>query len=200
MNKNSQNIINLSKKNIHPVDYTKSLKGFVMFILVFVIIIPFFLLKLKYYMFLQGYMPNIDLIANLLSWYGGLWNNLYLQSPTSTFGVYSKTLVNYIALLGVSFIISTKTKTKNSIIAGWSMAFVMILMTYLLPSRLISWIMDKTNIILKHKSFQYSKPISFIIGIILTISIIVGEIYVLSVLNKPLQNLAKFIINLPKII
>lgn len=29
-------------------------------------------------MFLQGYMPNIDLIANLLSWYGGygIWDHL----------------------------------------------------------------------------------------------------------------------------
>lgn len=202
MNKSSQNIVNLSKKNIHPVDDKKSLYGFLIFFVVFIIIIPFFLLKFKYYILLGGYMPNVDLVANLLSWYGGygLWNHLYPPSPTTMIGFYNQTIINYIALLGICFIISSKTKKTNSIIAGWSLAFVMILMTYLLPSQLISWIMDKIDTILKKKSFQYSHIISFVIGIILTIGIIITEIYILSFLEKPLQNLAKFIINLPKII
>jgi len=202
MNKNSQNIVNLSKKDIHPVEHKKSLFGFLTFIFIFVIIIPFFLLKFKYYMFLQGYMPNIDLIANLLSWHGGygIWDHLYPPSPTTLAGFYNQTIINYISLLGVSFIISRETKKTNSIIAGWSLAFIMILMTYLLPSQLLSWIMDKIDIMLKNKSFQYSHITSFVIGIILTIGIIMAEIHILYFLEKPLQKLAKFIINLPKII
>jgi hypothetical protein len=202
MNKNYQNIVNLSKKDIHPVEHKKSLFGFLTFIFIFVIIIPFFLIKFKYYLFLQGYMPNIDLIANLLSWHGGygIWDHLYPPLPTTLSGFYNQTIINYISLLGVSFVISKETKKTNSIITGWSLAFVMLLMTYLLPSRLLSWIMDKIDIMLKNKSFQYSHITSFVIGIILTISIIVGEMYVLSVLKNPLHKLAKFIINLPKII
>lgn len=35
-------------------------------------------------------------------------------------------------------------------------------MTYLLPSQLLSWIMDKIDIMLKNKSFQYSHITSFV--------------------------------------
>lgn len=204
MNRNSQNYspkVNNEPKVNNSID-KKSLYGFLIYFIVFIIIIPFFLLKFKYYIFLKAYMPNVDLIANLLSWYGGdgLWNHLYPELPMTSMAFYQKTIINYISLLGVCFIISRKTKKTNSIIVGWSLAFVMILMTYLLPSRLIGWIMDKINIILKNKSFQYSYVTSFAIGIILTIGIIVGEIHVLSFLEKPLHKLAKFTINLPKII
>ena len=200
MNKNSQNIINLLKEN-SPINDKKPLINLLLFLILFVVIIPFFLLKFKYYMFLEGYMPNVDLIANLLSWHGGygLWNNLY--SPISISGFNSQTIINYISLLGVSFIVSIETKKTKSFITGLSLAFIMILMKYHHHkhySRIISWIMDKIYVFLKKKYFRFSYITSFIVGCILTLGVIITEINILSFFKKPLQKLIKFIINLSK--
>jgi hypothetical protein len=200
MNKNSQNIINLLKEN-SPINDKKPLINLLLFLILFVVIIPFFLLKFKYYMFLEGYMPNVDLIANLLSWHGGygLWNNLY--SPISISGFNSQTIINYISLLGVSFIVSIETKKTKSFITGLSLAFIMILIKYHHHkhySRIISWIMDKIYVFLKKKYFRFSYITSFIVGCILTLGVIITEINILSFLKKPLQKLIKFIINLSK--
>ena len=70
--------------------------GFMLFIIIFVCIIPYILLKNKYYTILEAYMPNIDLIANLLSWHNGVlpvWKNLYNSYPRNNIEFLTQTLL-----------------------------------------------------------------------------------------------------------
>ena len=114
------------------------------FILI-VIIIPFIIYKQKYYTFLCCYMPNVDLIANILTWWGGphgIFSRLYLQLPISIQSLFSQTAINYIALLGMTFIIIKNSFDNKNIYIGWGMAFIMILMTYLY-TRFVNYIMNR---------------------------------------------------------
>ena len=98
------------------------------------------------YNILEAYMPNRP-YCNSITWHGGpfkIWDHLYPPSPLTIYGFSSQTIINYMSLLGLTYIITRETKRTGSMARGWSMAFIMLLMTYLLPGQFISWIMDKT--------------------------------------------------------
>lgn len=192
--------------------------GFMLFIVIFVCVIPYILLKNKYYTILEAYMPNIDLIANLLSWQNGVlpvWKNLYNSYPRNNIEFFTQTTINYIALLGLTFIIVRESQGKGKELStGWSLAFIMLLMTYLLPSKLINQTMQKSHEFLASNtelnSMIHSFPqlvtylvthiIIWLIGLIMTVSIIWLESRVIKYFRMPLFNLSKKIISLPKMI
>ena len=100
------------------------------------------------YDILEVYLPNVDLIANLVSYRGGFFKDnfftgLYKPIPTTVSEFLSQSAINYIALLGVTYIIARETKLSNNIAFGWSAGFMMLLLTYLLPSQFISKGMDE---------------------------------------------------------
>ena len=157
--KYSQNIVNVDKSHKHKytTNIPKIVFGFAIFVLIFIIAIPILLLKNKKYNLLETYMPNIDLIATVITWHGGpykIWEHLYPPTPLTIYGFSSQTLINYMALLGLTYIVIRETKRTNSIIKGWALAFVMLLMTYLLPSQLISYTMDKTSELLNQSNLS----------------------------------------------
>ena len=90
--------------------------GLCLFYIIFVILIPFLLYKKEYYIFLEAYLPNVELIANLLTWIGGpmnIWSNLYSGGNDITNKV-SQIMINYTALLGLTFIVAREAvKTKS---------------------------------------------------------------------------------------
>lgn len=197
-----------SKKN-KPL---KNLFSFAMYFFVIVFLIPLFIYKKKYYTLLSCYLPNVDLIANVLTWWGGPFNifgNLYLQNPFSIETFLTQTAINYFALLGLSFnaILRSLKKHKathlkrssknkknifNNLYYGWSTTFVMLLMTYLLPSKFVVILMDKIN-----KNINENN-VTAIIGLLISASI-VGLEYV--ILEKHQNSLAKFaekIVKLPE--
>ena len=61
-------IFSLNDKN---VDYIKHIFGLTLFITVFVITIPYFLIKYEYWNILSAYFPNLDMIATILGYHGG---------------------------------------------------------------------------------------------------------------------------------
>ena len=72
-----------NKKDKHEEDFSKLMIGFITFIVIFVVIIPIILYNMRNYNFLEVYLPNVDLIANILTWAGGpndIWMNLYTPS------------------------------------------------------------------------------------------------------------------------
>ena len=128
---------NVEKK---PVNVPKQILGYIIFFLVFVVYIPLLIYKYKKFTLLEGYLPNVDLIASSLSWHGGpfgIWKFLYPINVTNSYGFISEASVNYMALLSLTFLVARESVKHNNIIKGWSMGFVMILMTYLLPSNLV---------------------------------------------------------------
>jgi len=60
-NNYSQNIVNLHKKNQIKVDIKKSVVGFILYFIIFVILIPVILFKSQMYGILEAYMPNVDI-------------------------------------------------------------------------------------------------------------------------------------------
>lgn len=183
-----------------------------LYIIIAVIFIPLLLVKGKYFDILEVYLPNVDLLANLVSFDGGFlignyFNQLYAPTPLTRVGFFSQVIINYIALLGITYIISRETKLTGSIAQGWSIGFVMLMMTYLVPSQLISITMNKVikyiqnTFHLKRKNAYeiYASYIpALLVGIIMTISIIMGEKHIIRYLRSHLVDIANFIINIPK--
>ena len=205
-NNYSQNIVNLHNEKKIKVDIKKTVIGFILYFIIFVILIPLILFKSQMYGILEAYMPNVDLIATVISWHGGplkIWDHLYPPSPFTIYGFYSQTIINYMSLLGLTYIITRETQRTGSMARGWSMAFIMLLMTYLLPGQFISWIMDKTNgLISNYFKFNFisSNSIVVIMGFFLVTIIIASEAHILHNFKKNLEHMAKKIINIPKLL
>jgi len=199
----SQNIVNVDKSHKHKytTNIPKMVFGFVIFVLIFIIAIPILLLKNKKYNLLETYMPNIDLIATVITWHGGIyniWEHLYPPTPLTIYGFSSQTLINYMALLGLTYIVIRETKRTNSIIKGWAFAFVMLLMTYLLPSQVISYTMDNISELLNQSIL--SRILVLISGFLITGLIIMSEAYVLENYKTQIENVVQKILNIPKLL
>ncbi len=198
-----------SNKNINKIEkgetvtrYLKDIIGFISFVVIFVVTIPLLLYKDRRYNFLEVYLPNVDLIANLLTWIRGpsdIWANLY-REPDNISEFTTQTVINYMALLGVTFIIAKETKRENSVFAGWSMAFVMLLATYLLPGNIVTWFMNKTNVYAKKLNLNWLSRnlFSFAVGLFVTLSFISFEIIILSHYRKHIKKFAKLLYKIPK--
>lgn len=201
--KYSQNIVNVDKSHKHKytTNISKVVFGFIVFLVIFMIIIPLLLLKNKQYNLLEAYMPNIDLIATVITWHGGIyniWEHLYPPTPLTIYGFSSQTFINYMALLGLTYIVIRETKRTNSIIKGWAFAFVMLLMTYLLPSQVISYTMDNISELLNQSNL--SRILVLISGFLITGLIIMSEAYVLENYKTQIENIVQKILNIPKLL
>jgi len=191
-----------NKKDQHSEDLSKHIIGFITFIVIFVVIIPIILYNRRNYNFLEVYLPNVDLIANILTWAGGpndIWANLY-RDDTNLSNFTSQTIINYIALLGVTFLVARETKKSNNIFTGWSMAFVMLLCTYLLPGEVVTWFMKKTNSSLLSLNINNlsSYLVTILIGVLVTLSFLFLEISILKKYRKNIKKIAKYIYTFPK--
>ena len=199
----SQNIVNVDKSHKHKytTNIPKIVVGFAIFVLIFIIAIPILLLKNKKYNLLETYMPNIDLIATVITWHGGpykIWEHLYPPTPLTIYGFSSQTFINYMALLGLTYIVIRETKRTNSIIKGWAFAFVMLLMTYLLPSQVISYTMDNISELLNQSIL--SRILVLISGFLITGLIIISEAYILKNYKPQIEYTVQKILNIPKLL
>lgn len=191
--KKSKNDYILKKSTIiEDLKFANALIGFLFYIVFIVIIVPLILLKFKIYKILAGWVPNVDMIANVLTWWGGpfdLFKDLYKQIPTSFFALFTQTFINYLALLGLTYIVIKKSVKKNNIYEGWGNAFVMLIVTYLIPSRVVSEIMKQLTAYIK------SDGIVAILGMIVTVLIIVFESVILGNYGKSLEKYSKLLID-----
>jgi len=179
---NIPNTIDTNNKVIKNNQYI----GIASYILVVIIIIPLILMKYKQYEILSMYMLNVDMIATCLQYnngpptlFGGnMFKSLYNSRNLHTkLNFISTNFINYVALLGVTFMISYLTYTRKSIIHGWTPAFFMLLITYLLPAHLIIRVqqivgnfINNTMHIYTHTNIHYILTVG--IGLLLTFFII----------------------------
>ena len=183
----------LSRKGV-----SKQLFGLLLYIGLFVIFIPMQLYKYKIFTILEGYLPNIDLLATCLAWNGGpynIWAELY-GSPKSTYGFLSQSVINYGALLGLTYIIARESKLTKSTVKGWSLGFVMVLMTYLLPSRLLDYVMNYIYQITGENT--QARIIATLTGLLMSATIITLESQVISYFRANLIKLGSTILTLPR--
>jgi len=190
----------------------KDIMGFFLFFLVFIIMVPIMLFKSKLFTILEVYLPNVDLIANLLTWIGGpygIWNQLYTSNPSPSLEIGSlsfmnfttEILINYIALLGLTFIVAREAVLQKNIFEGWSFAFIMVIITYLLPVPLVNMIMTTANdkFIKMNLGENKSKMLSGFVGLIATIFFLFMETLIIKNYRKNVVNISKYIYKTPKI-
>ena len=140
-----------------PTNISKYIFGTFIYIIIFVILIPILLIKHDYLELLTAYFPNIDMIAAVLGYNGGpnifnmenMWLYLYNPSNFTIFGFISTNIMNYFALLGATLLISYTTYKNKSWKKGWSMAFIMLFLTYLAPGNLIVILQNKIGKLLE---------------------------------------------------
>ena len=199
-----------SKEWVYSANYNNTvISGFMIYLVVFVICIPAFLYYREYYELLEVYMPNFDLLATAISYNAGpgesrIFEDLYNAHSENLLGFMSTTFINYISLLGITFLIARRAVRHRSILKGFSVGLVMILFTYLLPNDIMSWIQSKISDILKD---EYKlKPridtiyyyIIAIIGLFIAYCFILIEKFILQnpkYILKPIYNFAENIKN-----
>jgi hypothetical protein len=178
-------------KNIS--DHIRLLVGFITYIVVFMAAIPLSLRKMGYDTLLEAYLPNVDMIATVLNFVGGpwdLWKGLYPDSPENMAQYYSELIINFFALCGLTFLVARETKLSGSIARGWSRAFVMILVTYLLPNKYIYlWLKNLYNT-------TPSPYASVLAGGVMISGFVIAEKYLIEFSRKYLSNIASFIMKL----
>ena len=106
--------------NNDGVNHSKFIVGFMIYFIVFVIFIPYLLIKNNYWNILSAYFPNLDLIATILGYHGGpmdsfIWTHLYNPADSTLTGYISSNLINLFALLGVTYIIAYYTFINKNI-------------------------------------------------------------------------------------
>jgi hypothetical protein len=173
-------IFSLNDKN---VDYIKHIFGLTLFITVFVITIPYFLIKYEYWNILSAYFPNLDMIATILGYHGGpvntfVWQHLYNPSDTTITGYVTSNLINLFALLGVVVIIIHFTLSSKNMYLPMARAVIMLPMTYFLPGNFIVYYMNKFGKFLNR--FFLSKSIQHyllvvVLGFFVAITFILSE-------------------------
>ena len=149
---NEREIDELKNKLSTHVDIKKQLIGLSFFVLIFIFLIPYFLFTHKYFGILEGYIPNVDMIATVLSFqrepflgFKSYLKYLYRVDTDTVYGYFSQSFINYMALLGLTFFIAFYTYKSKSLAKGWSRAFIMLLLTYLLPGNFINYYMEKAS-------------------------------------------------------
>ena len=185
----------------------KYILGNTLYIVVFVIIIPAFMVHQQFSKdIILAYLPNVDMLATILGYDGGpmnMWRYLYNPNNFTLFGFVNTTFINYIALLGLTYIIATTTLEKRSWEYGWSGAFVMILCTYLIPGNPVVLIQNKIEEKLVLLGFKkdfdttYVKTKIYIfmisIGIALAILIILFEAALIKLFRPHIINMIKYV-------
>jgi len=178
-------ILGLYDASFTDKDLPKYVLGLVSYVVIFVIIVPYIMLRnqVRDEIFM-AYIPNVDILATVLGYEGGpfsnIWRYLYNPSNITLFGFFSTTLLNYFALLGATFMVAWQTHKHKSWKRGWSAAFIFLFMTYLIPGNLIvilqqrmanyikDWGIDKTEPLLR-----YATVVLF--GLILAVCLILTE-------------------------
>lgn len=187
------------------VNIPKQLMGLSIFIIVFVMIIPYFLFTRKHFGILEGYIPNVDMIATVVGFqrepllaYKSFFRYLYNPDSKTIYGYFSQTFINYLALLGLTFFVSYYTFINKSISKGWARAFIMLPMTYLLPGNFIAYYMEKISHYLDtshHLKNDYVKDmLVYGAGLLTVLFFIFSEKFLISALSGGLSSfLSKYL-------
>ena len=204
---------NVETKDIDEMVHSeiKDIIGFILFFIIFIIVVPVILYKYQLFTILEVYLPNVDLIANLLTWVGGpndIWKKLYTSTVAPSWKSGGETflnftteiLINYIALLGLTFIVARESVRQRNVFEGWSFAFIMVIITYLLPVPVVNLVMGKANDALKKMKFKEktSKYLSGFVGLVLTLCFLFIEAMIIQKYRKNVVSISKYIYKTPK--
>jgi len=200
--KNDRTVFNFKTEKQH---YLRTLLGFLIFLILFIILIPIILIKYKYYLILLSYFSNVDLIATVLGYHGGpmdtfIWKHLYNPGDSTIEGYVMVNIINFFALLGLIYAIVKHTLSTQNIYLGMSRAAIMLLITYLIPGNFIILLMNNfgnyINKYFKSESLLHYLLVA-LLGMFSVITIIFFEIFItkqfLPYLSSSMKYLTKMI-------
>jgi hypothetical protein len=170
----------------------KELQGLIIFICFFVIVIPIIFFKTNNNFMLLYYFSNLDLIANVLNYWNGYFDNLYFPNPLSEYSFFSSTLINFFSLLGISIIIANITLKYKDIFYSISSATTSLLITYLVPTTFVYLLMVNIDNYMKNTHFiseTLSNTISVFVGLLVSFIFILLEVFIS---RKYIHDLVKF--------
>lgn len=167
----------------------RAIFGLVIYVTIFIILIPIGLYKIGFITFLKIYFLNTDLIATVLSYNKGIFKNIfkYLYNDTGPLiGFISQSIINWSVLMGLFYIILNENKNKKVTYALSKVAFILFI-TYLLPSRFIiqlqewfyNYIGGKNN----YNNIDLSGLMTILFGFILVVLLIGFESFVIDHLS-----------------
>lgn len=146
----------------------RDIVGFITYLLIALVIIPEILLKINLKYLLPIYLPNVDMVATILSWWGGpynIWKRLYIDNPEDYVAYITETIINWLALIGMLYVVVDIARQEGMYVA-WSYGLVMSLCSYLLPSRIIENTMDITYLKTEMISACLLSALTIIMGIL----------------------------------
>jgi len=189
-------------RNISPELINKNIFGSVLFFIIVICLVPFLLFKFKLYDFLEVYFPNVDLIATSFSFDDGpfksnIFKYLYTDD-TPLIGYISQTLINYVAVMSIIFIVVRSAVVHKNIAAGLSKAAIICFTTYLLPNRYVLTGMTLIDHIIHNHIVSHSLVwfIVVFLGLVLSSLCIYGEALLIKHFSP---TIAKFFINILKV-
>lgn len=193
---------NLERSGLNDKITYKNLEyfnGIFIYLVIFGLIIPYTLIQYKQYAILEGYIPNLDLIGCVLGYSGGpygLFKYLYNPAANTIAEMTNQIIINYTALLSVTYIISYYTLKTKSISKGWSRAFIMLLFTYLVPGYFIAYFLyivgDKINYYYEIGTF-INWLITVIFGFVFIVLIIFIEIITIRNVSPYIEQFINYI-------
>lgn len=155
--------------------------------MIFIIFIPAILFKFKYFNFLEVYMPNLDLIAIILSFNKLSFHKLYLSEPETIHEEISQSYINYFALLGVGYLMINKALKRQNIYYGLATGAIMLLMTYISPYLYLS---NSMNAVEK----KSNNIIATLVGGLIVICLILIEKKAIEHFQNPLSKIIEFLV------
>ena len=183
--------------DVKPRTLVKEVIALVLFLAVFGLAVPYMIIKSGNTLLLEAYMPNLDLIANVIGYSmgpagTGLFSELYNQNESNL----SSLIINYTALLGVTYIIAMYTLKTGSVAEGWSRAVIMLLATYLVPGSALAY-----SLYVVGRSISSFAPLGGFLnwfitasaGFLLIAALLVSEMALISGLGGRIAYLAKII-------
>jgi len=166
------------------------LLGMATFLVFFVAIIPYFILKKGKIDYLEGYIPNISTIATIISYHAPPAYFKYLYNPNlkSEYGTFSQNIINIIAMMGITFFVSYYTIKYGNILTGVARALIMIPLFFLVPSDIVNRNMIKINKYIDDDETITNKYLKngllFVLGVACIIGIIVLEDHIINYLSN----------------
>lgn len=159
------------------VPVSRELGGLAVFLIIFVIIAPYLLLKLNDNFIMLYYFSNLDLIANVLNHWDNFFDNLYYPNPLSEYSFFSSTLINFISLLGISAMVGKIALQYKSVFYGVASATTVLSITYLLSSTIVYLLMVNVDERLKkYYSNELSNNLAVLSGVIASFIIVATEV------------------------
>lgn len=166
--------------------------GFFVYFILFVIIIPFFIFRYGSTEVLLVYFANIDNIATVISFKNGpfdigIFRYLYLDNRP-LLGFINQSIINYIVLIAISYIITSRAVKSGNIHNGVAAISIILLITYLLPSRFISTLMhafyNTFTRDLDISRYRVVRYITYIFGFIVALILIMFEAFLVKIFSK----------------